>query len=143
MQSSSEVYRIISHINMGLSEGHSISTCLLNEFERRSSVFWLGLQSLNRAVNRDLSVKGLKDRFNHPHQQVLIELVYSGLLGQPVYEKLKDLEALIYSRDIAHIDKHQKLLPYKVMLPVFLLIVPGYFLLLFSFLFNFVSTKGF
>ena len=143
MQFSSQTYKILCNLSHQLSQGFSVQQALKSNQSVYFGELWIALQSLVGSQNLDDRVRSLKQRFRHPHQQLLIELVQLGLIGHPIFEKIKELEKSIYVKDINVLDEHHKKLPYKIMLPVFLLIVPGYLTLMFGFLFKYVQIKGF
>lgn len=66
------------------------------------------------------------------HRRSLIRLLERGLRGEAVAAALKDFEAEIVAACRSEIDRHVMLLPFKLMIPLLLMIFPALMLLLFG-----------
>ena len=142
MKTSSNAFSIISGLTFSMSEGLSVAASIAKLGEESASNFQTALKSLVKASDREAQLRIAKEKYRHPHQQIILEMVLLGLDGHPIFEKLKELENQIVLQDSQFLDRHHKTLPYKAMLPIFVLVVPGYFILLFGFLYAYLKERG-
>lgn len=143
MQIQSETYAIVSHLAFEISIDSSLARSLGTLPEGSGNSFARSLKYLVQTSERKMAERMAKARFTHPIQQMLLDIVALGLSGHPVHQKLLQLESELYVLDRDAIERHQKLLPYRSLLPIFGLVVPGYLILLFGSIFAFMRAEGF
>lgn len=67
-----------------------------------------------------------------PYRRILFGLLERGLRGEPISAALRDVEADIIQACRLEMDRHLALLPFRLMIPLLLLIFPALMLLLFG-----------
>lgn len=67
-----------------------------------------------------------------PHRRILLGLLERGLRGEAISSALKDFESEVVQACRSDMDRHLALLPFKMMIPLMLLIFPSLMLLLFG-----------
>lgn len=80
--------------------------------------------------NKSSSGETLDQLSLSPHRRVLIETLEIGLKGQPIYQRLVELESELVEVSRREIEKQAQNLSFKLLIPLFLFQVPAFFLLL-------------
>ncbi len=119
------------HLKFGLESGVSVRTAIQKYAETRSEFS----QHLNLLVSHYDKQRSLldfkrKEPSGSVYRSAVVDVVIAALSGQPVLERIQALELEVMQAAQAEIDTYIKVLPYKLMVPLFLFQVPAFLLLL-------------
>jgi hypothetical protein len=119
-------------VRLALECGRSTSEALRTispglDFEIRQEVTQL---LLNMARGDQQVVQKIK--MKSPYRQSLFVVLYSGLIGEPIVARLKELEQEIQSACEEEIELFISKLPMRILLPMLLIQFPAFLLLMFG-----------
>lgn len=130
---------LISEVRRSLESGESARLALRRYAEGRDPFArqcgrWLLLQE--KGGDPDLVLKEMSSS----QRRSLMKLLERGLRGEAISGALKDFEGEIIDACRGDMDRHLALLPFKLMIPLLLMIFPALMLLLFGPLLDVLSS---
>lgn len=133
MEDITPTLRLILSLREGLERGESLRFCLGEFCEKdQSGIKLKTLRLLHAETNAKdadrpdlLSFEGLKDT-----EKSLFGVILRGLRGEPILNVLKDLENDLVERSDIEIDEFTQKLSFLCLLPLLILVFPGYLFLL-------------
>jgi hypothetical protein len=93
-----------------------------DEFSRQMRRWWL-------ARERGAAISA-RELFNRPVQRILVETLERGLKGEPIMERLAEIEEEMKLAMIDCVERHLQRLPVLMLLPLTGLVFPSFMLLL-------------
>ena len=81
---------------------------------------------MKQAENLEINVNNA-----NTYQQMLLEIIFKGVVGEPVLRPLKVLQEEMIEKSKEDIDMHLAKIPFQLMLPLLIFQFPAYLILLF------------
>jgi hypothetical protein len=128
-------YHILLQLRHHLRCGRSVSESLNLSRNFEPSDFQKRLQRWIAAKERGATPR-TADHFGTPLQQIFIETLNRGLAGEPILQRLDEIEEEMRLTMIDTLGKHLQRLPILLLLPLTALIFPGFMLLILGPLLN-------
>lgn len=126
MEDMTPTLRLILCLREGMERGESVRFCLAEFSEQdESDLKFEVLRLLHASEDRSGALRTLKDT-----EKSLFGVIRRALNGEPISAILKELETDMVERSEMEIDEFTQKLSFRCLLPLLLLVFPGYLFLL-------------
>lgn len=142
MENLNETLKCLLAIRLDIECGESIRTALLKYCKVQSSTYSKLLREWLFCLEQKKDVSDLLQQVDD-YERAFFEILEMGLTGYGVYERIITFEVELIEKCKYEIEKEIDQLPYKLMLPLFLLQFPAYLILILGPLLNhFIQSTG-
>ncbi len=124
--------KLLLHLIQDLKNGRSLRGSINNLNRNDESLFFSEIKDLMFRVDQGLEVDAMLSQQASAYRKALMELVIMGLAGHPILVALEDLKPGLEQACLDEIDDHIKKLPFKLLLPMMIFLIPAYLLLIFG-----------
>lgn len=130
MESLNPTLNLALFVRFKIQTGASVRTALA-EFQMQVQDLPLYHQlNLLQKAHRESSALFIRDKKCSEYRKFLFEILYRGMCGEPILEPLTGLIEEMQDRCVRDIDEFVTKLPFKALIPMMLLIFPGFLLLI-------------
>lgn len=130
MENLAPSYGFLVYLRHSIENGVSISTSLRRYLEIEQNDFTPLLKKVVIQFENRSSVQDIMQSAMAMQRRSVLELVLAGLNGQPIYQRVVELEEELFEQCQEQIDRFIKTLPFQLMIPLFLFQFPAFLILL-------------
>lgn len=122
--------RCLSEIKMAMLNGSSLREALRSYLQMTEDEFSSCVHRWLLLVEAQQDTKALKLKLQSPYRRSLLETFEHGLSGEPILERLNELESEVHRACFDELERHLQKLPLLTMIPLLLCQFPAFLMLL-------------
>lgn len=130
MEDLSFLLKLCLHVRVSIEGGEALRVSLLRFSDLEDSLLYLKLRQWLAHLDQSGGENCAESFFKNHHMHVFLEILFQGLSGHAIYDRIKAVEEELIEVCKDEFQKELDKLPYVLMVPLLLFMFPAYLLLL-------------